>query len=260
MGVRQRLPSRDLARRSYSVVEPDGTPVLGEDGEPLERTMLFPKAAARIADVWHVLGLRGTGSDLYTLEDYFIPEEHTITSLFRWPDAKRLTLAVPYRFGGSSLYASGFRLRRARQCAGHARRIHRPLEAQGAALGQEPAGRQHDCAGRGRRCDTRLESDAGLSRCRICATSRLRQAAASGPTMDERMKIRAAGTYALRLTTGVVNQLYEMAGTTAIFEGNPFERRFRDAHTISQHAQGRISHMETVGKHLLGIEQVPRFV
>ena len=78
--------------------------------------------------------------------------------------------------------------------------------------------------------------------------------------MDERMKIRAAGTYALRLATGVVNQLYEMAGTTAIFDGNPFERRFRDAHTISQHAQGRISHMETVGKHLLGIEQVPRFV
>ena len=36
------------------------------------------------------------------------------------------------------------------------------------------------------------------------------------------------------------------------------ERRFRDAHTISQHAQGRISHTETVGKHLLGIEQVPR--
>ena len=81
-----------------------------------------------------------------------------------------------------------------------------------------------------------------------------------GPTLDERMKIRAAGTYALRLATGVVNQLYEMAGTTAIFDGNPFERRFRDAHTISQHAQGRISHMETVGKHLLGIEQVPRFV
>jgi len=51
-----------------------------------------------------------------------------------------------------------------------------------------------------------------------------------------------------------------MAGTSAIFDGNPFERRFRDAHTISQHAQGRISHMETVGKHLLGIEQVPRFV
>ena len=79
-------------------------------------------------------------------------------------------------------------------------------------------------------------------------------------SMDERMKIRAAGTYAIRLATRVVEQLYELAGSTAIFEGNPFERRFRDAHTVSQHAQGRISHLETVGKHLLGIDQVPRFV
>ena len=62
-----------------------------------------PEAAARIDDVWRTLGLRGTGSDQYTLEDYFIPQEHTITSLFRWPDAQRLKLAAPYRFGGSSL-------------------------------------------------------------------------------------------------------------------------------------------------------------
>ena len=34
---------------------------------------------------------------------------------------------------------SGFAVRRARQRQGHARRIHRTLEAQGAALGQEPA-------------------------------------------------------------------------------------------------------------------------
>ena len=74
------------------------------------------------------------------------------------------------------------------------------------------------------------------------------------------MKIRAAGTFAIRVATGVVDRLYEMAGTTAIFEGNPFERRFRDAHTVSQHLQGRVSHFETVGKHLLGIESDPRFV
>jgi len=108
-------------------------------------------------------------------------------------------------------------------------------------------------------CDTKLES------ARVYLVQNLREVEASaaingGPSMDERMKIRAAGTYAIRLATRVVEQLYELAGSTAIFEGNPFERRFRDAHTVSQHAQGRISHLETVGKHLLGIEQVPRFV
>jgi len=109
------------------------------------------------------------------------------------------------------------------------------------------------------------EADAKLESARVYLLQTLRDSEAAAMrrgelSLDERMKIRAATTHAIRLATRVVEQLYELAGSTAIFEGNPFERRFRDAHTVSQHAQGRISHLETVGKHLLGIEQVPRFV
>jgi alkylation response protein AidB-like acyl-CoA dehydrogenase len=243
-----------------AVVDPGGTPVRGEDGEPIERTMLFPKAAARIADVWHVLGLRGTGSDLYTLDDYFIPEEHTITSLFRWPDPPRLKLPVPYRFGGSSLYASGFACVALGNARGMLDEFIDLSKRKVPRWGKNPLADNMIVQVAVAECDTKLASALvylvqNLREIEAAATQRH-----GGPTMDERMKIRAAGTYALRLATGVVNQLYEMAGTTAIFDGNPFERRFRDAHTISQHAQGRISHMETVGKHLLDIEQVPRFV
>jgi alkylation response protein AidB-like acyl-CoA dehydrogenase len=243
-----------------AVVDPDGAPVLGEDGEPLERTMLFPKAAARIADVWHVLGLRGTGSDLYTLEDHFIPQEHTLTSLFRWPDPPRLKLDVPYRFGGSSLYASGFACVALGNARGMLDEFIDLSKRKVPRWGKNPLADNMIVQVAVAECDTKLESALVylVQNLRDIETEATRRQ--DGPTMDERMKIRAAGTYALRLATGVVNQLYEMAGTTAIFEGNPFERRFRDAHTISQHAQGRISHMETVGKHLLGIEQVPRFV
>jgi indole-3-acetate monooxygenase len=44
------------------------------------------------------------------------------------------------------------------------------------------------------------------------------------------------------------------AGSTAIFEKNPFERRFRDIHTVSQQLQGRQELFETVGQYLLGLE------
>ena len=241
------------------LVDPDGTPCLDDDGQPLDRTMLFPKSAARIADVWRVIGLRGTGSDLYTLDDHFIPEEYTITSLFRWPDAPRLKLAVPYRFGGSSLYASGFACVALGNARGMLDGFIELSQRKVPRWGKNPLADNMIVQVAVAECDTKLES------ARVYLVQNLREVEAAAlrrgaPTMDERMKIRAAGTYALRLATGVVNQLYEMAGTTAIFDGNPFERRFRDAHTISQHAQGRISHMETVGKHLLGIEQVPRFV
>ena len=41
---------------------------------------------------------------------------------------------------------------------------------------------------------------------------------------------------------------------TAIYEGNLIQRHFQDIHVISQHLQGRLSHYELVGQHLLGFK------
>jgi hypothetical protein len=51
----------------------------------------------------------------------------------------------------------------------------------------------------------------------------------------------------------VVDMAYHAAGSTAIFEENPFERRFRDIHTLSQQIQSRSAHFEAVGQVLLGM-------
>ena len=45
---------------------------------------------------------------------------------------------------------------------------------------------------------------------------------------------------------------YKAAGVDAIFPGSPFERRFRDMHTLSQQIQSRAAHFEAVGHILLG--------
>ena len=42
-------------------------------GRPHVRTALFPKSKAEIIDNWQVIGLRGTGSDSYRVEDLFVP-------------------------------------------------------------------------------------------------------------------------------------------------------------------------------------------
>jgi hypothetical protein len=52
----------------------------------------------------------------------------------------------------------------------------------------------------------------------------------------------------------VADYTYKAAGTDAIFLGAPFERRFRDMHTLSQQMQSRAAHFESVGRILLGIE------
>ena len=73
-------------------------------------------------------------------------------------------------------------------------------------------------------------------------------------TLEQRMVIRLASTFAIHQSLSVVDTAYHAAGATAIFEDNPFERRFRDIHTVSQQLQGRQEHFETVGQHLLGLE------
>src|SRR3954453_4071813 len=57
------------------VVEADGTQRRKKDGSPEIRTILFPMASATMYDVWDVIGLKGTGTDSYSVDNLFIPEK-----------------------------------------------------------------------------------------------------------------------------------------------------------------------------------------
>jgi alkylation response protein AidB-like acyl-CoA dehydrogenase len=74
-----------------------------------------------------------------------------------------------------------------------------------------------------------------------------------GLSLDDNAAIRLASTWAIHQAKDAVDTLYHAAGAGAIFEENPFERRFRDIHTVIQQYQGRQSHFETVGQVLLGL-------
>src|SRR6266702_1095749 len=57
------------------VVGADGTPRRKTDGSPEIRTILFPATDATMYDVWDVIGLKGTGTDSYSVDNLFIPEK-----------------------------------------------------------------------------------------------------------------------------------------------------------------------------------------
>src|SRR6516164_2431803 len=60
------------------VVEADGTPRKKKDGSPEIRTILFPVTSATMYDVWDVIGLKGTGTDSYSVENLFIPDQFAV--------------------------------------------------------------------------------------------------------------------------------------------------------------------------------------
>jgi alkylation response protein AidB-like acyl-CoA dehydrogenase len=72
------------------------------------------------------------------------------------------------------------------------------------------------------------------------------------PSFDLRARLRLSITWAMNQAREAATFAYHAAGTNAIFEENPFERRFRDIYTVSQQGQGHKSNYEPVGQVFLG--------
>ena len=87
------------------VYEADGNPRLGANGVHANRTALFPREQAAIADDWYVMGLRGTRSEGYTVEDLFVESRLTLDR--ETPAECRLDSTL-YIFPTTNVYASVF--------------------------------------------------------------------------------------------------------------------------------------------------------
>src|SRR4051794_19449627 len=86
------------------VVEPDGSLRRYPDGRTVLRTWLFPAEQARLLDNWNPIGLRGTASESYEIEDIFVPAEFSST---RDDPNARLERGRLYAFPQQTLYSVG---------------------------------------------------------------------------------------------------------------------------------------------------------
>ena len=238
------------------VVERDGSIRCGPDGSPIERTMLLPKAVMTMRNDWQVIGLRGTGSDTFAVEDVFVADDH---SLCRDTEEERRETGTLYRFATTNMYAAGF----AAVGLGVARAMLDDFVE--LARAKTPS-----MAGMPLRDNARVQFNVALSEVRLTSARNhliqiLRDAwdavtVAHPMTMEDRVRIRAAATYAIHTARDVTEMVWSESGATAIFEANPFERRYRDMHTVTQQAQGRSAHLEAVGKWMLGGDPSLRFI
>lgn len=235
----------------------DGTPVLRPDGRPWERTMVLPRHLAKVdPDVWNVMGLRGTGSDTFSLSELFVDDAHSVTR--ESPDERRETGTL-YRFQAMQLYASGF-------CCvalGAARALLESVIE--LAKGKAQLGSTDQLRDNNAVQHTIGYWDAALKAARAGLLAVLDEVWAdverSGAiTVANRIAIRQATTYAIHVARDAAYHVFHEAGSTAIFAAQPFERRLRDVSAVAQHLQGRRTHFETIGVHMLGGEPSLRWV
>lgn len=231
------------------VIEADGTRRVGADGTAKLHTMLFPRAEAQIHDTWRVLGLRGTGSDSYSVAGVQIPEART---LVRDSSASLRQQGALYVFAQSHLYASGFAavaLGIGHACLDAFVSTLRDTVPRGAS---RPRGANNVVQSEVARAEARLRSS------RMFLFGSLEEIWSgvqhSGALTDEqRLTIRLASTWAIQQAREAVTAVYLAAGALAIFESQPFERRLRDIHALSQQMQGHAAHFETVGQIRMGM-------
>lgn len=233
----------------FAPVFEDDKPRYRPDGLRDFRYLLMPAGQAEILDVWHVRGLRGTGSNHFAITDLFIPGERSVWAHADPPREPGPLYVVPlvHRF------AVGF----ASVATGTAR----------AALDAliDLAGGKTPRAIQGKLRDQGLvQAEVGRAEAQLMAArSVVRQTldevweavrATGAITLDQRMRLRLATTHAIHLAIAVVDTAYDLAGATAVYDGDPIQRRFQDIHVLSQHVQARASHYETTGQFFLGLE------
>ena len=229
------------------IIGADGAPRRSADGSPEVRTILFPAASATLHDVWQAIGLAGTGTDSYEVNDLFIPERFTA---FRDAPSALRESGPLYSIGTGAAFSLGFAavslgVARATLDAAIAlaRAKHPSLAASAMRDNQAVQGLIGRTEGDLRAARAYLYSTAHAMWHDLCATGEFSAA--------HRSAVRLAATWTIHQSGGVVDTAYHMAGATAVFRSQPFERRFRDMHAIAQQIQARDTHYEDVGKAIL---------
>ena len=228
------------------IVGADGTPRRKADGSLEIRTILFPATSATMHDVWDVIGLKGTGTDSYSVENLFIPEK--FAALRDDPNAVREEGPL-YKLTTNAVFGMGFgatSLGVARATLDAAIELARTKLPQGLAAMRENNAVQGMIG--------RSEATLRAARAYLYATAaEVWRDLERGDRLAEahRIALRIATTWTIHQSAAVVDTAYHMAGATAVFAANPFERRFRDMHAIAQQIQARDTHYEDAGRAIL---------
>ena len=234
------------------VYEDENTRATDENGRPVLRTMLMRKSDIKPIDTWQVLGLRGTGSDDYEANDYFVPEGFTTWRDYQ-PDRHEFgpLYSIPLLTIYGMLFSS-LALGIARTTLDDFIELAKVKRPHGGAPLAENAVIQSGVA----------TSNAQLLSSRIFLRDVVAEhwgvlSANETPSLDLRARLRLAITWSMNQAREAVNFAFQAAGTNAIFEENPFERRFRDIHTVSAQGQSHVSNYEPVGMAFLGMTPPP---
>ena len=238
-----------------SALETDnkGEPILDPDsGDPIPHAFFLPREEVEIFDTWHTLGMRGTGSADVGVEDVFVPDRRVMRiqplespaagfegPLYRmWPLTAVLGETIVSVGIAVAAVDAGIEMVKAKTPAFTATALRdQPMaqHAMGKAAGLVHASRDSLHAAANEAYEEIRASGEGLS-------------------WDAKLRLQLAITHAAKASAKAVRLVHDVAGASGIRQEYPFEKLFRDIHTLTQHASKNSARHVSAGRLLFGLD------
>ncbi|HZP49641.1 acyl-CoA dehydrogenase family protein [Actinocrinis sp.] len=229
-----------------ALVTHGGVPVVTETGPDI--AMLFvPASKAVIRDTWYTVGLRGTGSNHYSVDELFVPDELGVRkSQMGGTPPQRPERGYPvsyFDFGPMSTAPVALGI------AAEALEAFKEM-----AAGKVPASGTVALADSGVVQDRLGRAEMMVHSSRVVLHDAARMLESGGGSGDESVSalIRLASATLAENAMAAVDTAYTLAGSTSLYATSRLERCFRDVHSVTKHLALSHSHYETVGQYLLG--------
>ncbi|MGW1004775.1 acyl-CoA dehydrogenase family protein [Streptomyces sp. NPDC002520] len=231
----------------------------GAGGEPQRGMALVPTSALAVDDVWHMAGMRGTGSDTAIADEVFVPDSRTISLTDmangvyrqRHPGEPRITfhLSINLPLVATAVGIATAALEKVLRAAAQGKRAVSPLHR----LVAEAPAHQLNVADAATLIDT-----AGLHLRRAADEVDTHARAGRRPALTERARLRMDAAHAMRCSRDAVSLLLDTAGAGSFADGSDLQRAWRDIETASRHAALSVqTSKEIYGRALLGAPLPP---
>ena len=211
----------------------------GGEGAPDVRLFLVPASDYEIEDNWRVMGLRGTGSKVVVAQDVFVPSYRGFSpSEAERSGAPGASLNTSAMFSGRITRVPVFCVAIVAIAIGLAEQAIDDFK-QLAAERFDPVTRMapsHSPATQ-MRVATSVARVAAARHLLYGTAAELMRRIDTGEmlTFEIRASCRMKAIEVLRICTEVVDMLMAASGSSAIFDGQPLQRAFRDMHALHTH-------------------------
>lgn len=224
-------------------------PRMTDEGTPVMMSVIVPVADCEIHETWDVSGLRGTGSEDFSITDVFVPAERTLRLFFSQPYSDAPLYRLPFTFFPACVATVPLGIARgAIDAFVELATTKVPMRQNRTPLRERPAVQA-----------TVAKAEALLGSARAYFYESMEavwdEVQSEGEaTLERRATLRSACCHAAISCAEAVDLVYNAGGGTSIYSKSLLQRAFRDVHATTQHIGVAPDSMEDVGRIMFGLE------